>query len=125
MNRGYFGDYDKALENGIQQVERKWHPDGCSTVKATFDHEFGHQLDDWLGVGKQKSIQALFDSRSTEGLTAELSEYAWNNHNSNRYSEMIAEAWSEYCNNPTPRPIAVEVGETIERLYVEWAKKNS
>lgn len=37
---------------------------------------------------------------------------------------MIAEAWSEYCNNPTQRLLAVEVGETIERLYVEWAKRN-
>ena len=72
----------------------------------------------------QKNIQDLFDSRTVSELTNDLSEYAWNNQNKNRYSEMIAEAWSEYCNNPAPRPIAVEVGETIERLYVEWARKN-
>ena len=36
----------------------------CSTIKATFDHEFGHQLDDWLKVSKQKNIQDLFDSLS-------------------------------------------------------------
>ena len=80
--------------------------------------------DDWLKVSKQKNIQDLFDSRTVSELTNDLSEYAWNNQNKNRYSEMIAEAWSEYCNNPAPRPIAVEVGETIERLYVEWARKN-
>lgn len=124
MNKGYFGNYDTALASGIRQVERKWHPVGCSTVKATFDHEFGHQLDDWLGVGKQKNVQDLFNSRTVIELTNELSEYAWNNKNARNYSEMIAEAWSEYCNNPEPRPIAVEVGETIERLYVEWARKN-
>ncbi|CAK7009129.1 MAG: hypothetical protein ENTB_01391 [Enterocloster aldenensis] len=124
MNKGYFGNFDTALQSGVKQVERQWHPVGCSTVKATFDHEFGHQLDDWLGVGKQKNIQDLFNSRTASELTNDLSEYAWNNKNRNRYSEMIAEAWSEYCNNPTPRPIAVEVGETIERLYVEWARKN-
>lgn len=124
MNKGYFGNYDKALQSGTNQVKRQWHPTGCSTVKATFDHEFGHQLDDWLGVGKQKNIQDLFNSRTRSELTNDLSEYAWNNENKNQYSEMIAEAWSEYCNNPTPRPIAVEVGKTIERLYVEWARKN-
>ncbi len=124
LNKGYFGDYDKALQSGIKQVERKWHPVGCSTVKATFDHEFGHQLDDWLGVSKQKNIQELFNGRTASELTKDLSEYAWNNGNRNKYSEMIAEAWSEYCNNPSPRPLAVEVGETIERLYVEWAKRN-
>lgn len=124
LNKGYFGDYDKALQSGVNQVERQWHPVGCSTVKATFDHEFGHQLDDWLGVSEQKNIQELFKNRTVSELTNDLSEYAWNNSNRNIYSEMIAEAWSEYCNNPTPRPLAVEVGETIERLYVEWARKN-
>lgn len=124
MNKGFYNDYDKALKSGLQQVETKWHPEGCFTVKATFDHEFAHQLDDWLKIGEEKNIQALFDMRTTTQLTEELSEYAWNNQNPNRYSEMIAEAWSEYCNNPTPRSIAVEVGETIERTYVEWAKKN-
>ncbi len=124
LNKGYFSNYDKALQSGARQVESQWHPVGCSTVKATFDHEFGHQLDDWLGVGKQKNIRDLFDSRTTSELTNDLCEYAWNNTNKSRYSEMIAEAWAEYCNNPTPRPLAVEIGETIERLYVEWAKKN-
>lgn len=124
LNKGYFGDYEKAMQSGVRQVERQWHPVGCSTVKATFDHEFGHQLDDWLGVSKQKNIQDLFNSRTVSELTNDLSEYAWNNGDRSRYSEMIAEAWSEYCNNPAPRPIAVEVGETIERLYVEWARKN-
>ena len=124
LNRGFYADFESASKSMIRQVEIKWHPDSCSTVKSVFDHEFGHQLDDWLGVGKQKNIQALFDSRTRDQIKDELSEYAWNNHNSNRYSEMIAEGWSEYCNNPNPRPIAMEIGETIERLYVEWAKTN-
>lgn len=124
LNRGFYADFESASKSMIHQVEIKWHPDTCSTVKSVFDHEFGHQLDDWLGVGKQKNIQALFDSRTRDQIKDELSEYAWNNHNSNRYSEMIAEGWSEYCNNPNPRPMAMEIGETIERLYVEWAKTN-
>ncbi len=33
------------------------------------------------------------------------------------HSEMIAEAWAEYCNNPNPREIAKVVGRTIEEEY--------
>ncbi|MEG0614272.1 MAG: hypothetical protein RR540_00840 [Oscillospiraceae bacterium] len=32
-------------------------------------------------------------------------------------SEMIAEAWAEYCNNPQPREIAKTIGEAIEAEY--------
>jgi len=124
MNRGFFGNYDTAATSMVHQVEVAWHPEGCSTVKSIFDHEFGHQLDDWLKVGEQPNIQALFDSRTKEEITRGLSEYAWHNGNRNRYSEMIAEGWSEFCNSADPRPMAREIGETIERLYVEWAKKN-
>lgn len=124
MNKGFFGNYDTAATSMVHQVEIAWHPEACSTVKSIFDHEFGHQLDDWLKVGEQPNIKALFDSRTREEITRGLSEYAWHNSNRNRYSEMIAEGWSEFCNNPNPRPMAREIGETIERLYIEWAKKN-
>ncbi len=124
LNRGFYADFEAASKSMLYQVEIRWHPDSCSTVKSVFDHEFGHQLDSWLGVHKQKNIQNLFHSRTKEQIKDDLSEYAWNNKNSNLYSEMIAEGWSEYCNNPNPRPMAIEIGETIERLYIEWAKKN-
>lgn len=124
MNRGFFKSFDEAIKSKEYQVSIKWKPIGTATIKGTFDHEFGHQLDHWLGVGKQSNIQKLFDSRSQDKITDDLSEYAWNNGNSDRYSEMIAEGWTEYCNNPEPRPMATEIGKTIERLYEEWKKKN-
>lgn len=122
MNKGFFGNYDTAASSMVHQVKIAWHPVACSSVKSIFDHEFGHQLDDWLKVGEQPNIQALFDSRTQEEITRDLSEYSWNNHNGNRYSEMIAEGWSEFCNNSSPRPMALEIGETVERLYIEWSK---
>lgn len=125
MNRGFFKSFDEAVKSKEYQVSIKWKPKGTATIKGTFDHEFGHQLDHWLGVGKQSNIQKLFDSRSQDKITDDLSEYAWNNGNSDRYSEMIAEGWTEYCNNPEPRPMATEIGKTIERLYEEWKKKNT
>lgn len=124
MNKGFFGNFDEAIENKEYQVSVKWKPQGTATIKGTFDHEFGHQLDAWLGIGKQDNIQKLYDSRTRDQIKEDLSEYSWNNGNRNRYSEMIAEGWTEYCNNPNPRPMAREIGETIERLYGEWKEKN-
>ena len=45
MNAKYFKDYDKVIEISRQQIETKNSPIGCDTVKATFDHEFGHKID--------------------------------------------------------------------------------
>jgi SPP1 gp7 family putative phage head morphogenesis protein len=116
---------NKLLDSLKSDVVRKFHPVGCDTVKAVLDHEIGHQLDSMLQLSSKDSIQKLFNSRTYDQITNELSKYAWSNDNPNKYGEFIAEAWSEYCNNPSPRPIAKEIGETIEREYIEWKKKNS
>ena len=78
-------------------------------------------------------IQALFESRveiingveDYSRITEELSRYAWQNDNPNRYAEFIAEAWAEYCNNPSPREIAQSVGEIVEREYAKrfWGRQ--
>lgn len=52
-----------------------------------------------------KGKQHIVDSLSTYGHKNE--------------AEFIAEAWSEYLNNETPRPIAVAVGNLVKRLYDE------
>ena len=103
-----------------EDVAIRYHPAGCDTIRYVVDHELGHQLDDLLGLRDLPEIQELFDSRTKEELTEALSQYAWENSNQNRYAEMIAEAWAEYCNNPTPREIAQKVGTVVER---EYAKK--
>lgn len=118
-------DIAKLLENLRTDVAGKFHPTGCDTVKSVLDHEMGHQLDKMLKLSSKENIQKLFDVRTNDQITEELSKYAWKNNNPNRYSEFIAEAWAEYCNNPNPRPIAKEIGETIEREYAAWKKTNS
>lgn len=105
------------IESLLDDVKGKFHPVGCDTIRSVLDHEIGHQLDDLLGIRNMDEIQNLFNSRSHDELTDALSRYAWKNDNRNRYSEMIAEAWSEYCNNPQPREIAKTIGETIEAEY--------
>ncbi|MDF2873339.1 MAG: hypothetical protein K0R22_22 [Sporomusa sp.] len=118
-------DITKLLESLKADVAGKFHPIGCDTVKSVLDHEMGHQLDKMLKLSSKENIQKLFDARTNDQITEELSKYAWKNNNPNRYSEFIAEAWAEYCNNPNPRSIAKEIGETIEREYAAWKKMNS
>lgn len=109
----------EALQN---DVSKKWHPEGCSSIRSVLDHEVGHQLDSLLGISNLSEIKSLFDSRSQAQITEGLSTYAWNNQNANKYGEMIAEAWAEYCNNPEPREIAKTVGSRIILEYSEYEK---
>jgi hypothetical protein len=68
-------------------------------------------------------IQKVYDSRTRQQITDGLSRYAWDSGNKRRYSEFIAESWSEYCNNPKPREIAQTVGDIIIWRYNEWKKR--
>ena len=105
----------KALD-----VESKFHPVGCGTLKATLDHEVGHQIDSLLDLRKDSVILDLWKGFSKNKATQgdELSWYAGTNIN-----EFIAEAWAEYCNNPNPRPTAKAVGERAEEVYKLWKSK--
>lgn len=117
VNKLWGKDSAAFIESLVDNVNIKFHPVGCDTIRSVLDHEIGHQLDDLLGIRNMDEIQSLFNSRSHDELTDVLSKYSWKNDNKNKYSEMIAEAWSEYCNNPQPREIAKTIGETIEAEY--------
>lgn len=122
VNEIFGKDYDNFVEVLKRNVKSQFHPTGADTVRSVADHEIGHQLDTLLGVRNNKEIQDLFNSMSKDEITENLSRYSWKNSNKNKYGEFIAEGWSEYCNNPNPRPIAKQIGETIERLYKEKFK---
>lgn len=109
-----------------RMVEIKWHPEGCATKKATMDHEFGHAIWYKLGLDKvgkpglnganslgQSPLQSYIAHEMYMGRNSVkngLSEYAATNS-----SEFFAEAYSEYLNNPNPRPIARKVGELLDQ----------
>ena len=112
-----FKTLKSAIDSLKWQVEIKFHPQGGEKVASILDHEIGHQLDDMLGIGKMPEVQKLYDSRTIRDITNDLSRYAWDNDNSDKYSEFIAEAWSEYCNADKPREIAKTIGEIIEKAY--------
>lgn len=118
MNKSYFNDSAKVNSSGKLQEENKWHPIGCNNSKSTFDHEFGHQIDSWLNVREDKEVVDLFAGQSNEDIKNGLSGYACTN-----VGEFVAEAWSEYRNNPEPRKIATKVGKAVEKLWKLWKKE--
>lgn len=105
-------------------VQQKFHPVGCFTIKSTVDHEVAHQLDTMLDLSKNKDIITLYNSLTHTEITNGLSSYAWDNGSSNPIQEFIAEGWAEFNNNPTPRPVAVKIGNTVLEVYQKWTKKN-
>ena len=75
MNSLHFKNYEEVTESLKMQVNGKWHPIGCDTVKAVLDHEFGHQLDSFLGIrNKKEMIEILEENKKEKGKF--LSEYS-------------------------------------------------
>ena len=75
MNSLHFKNYEEVTESLKMQVNGKWHPVGCDTVKAVFDHEFGHQLDSFLEIkNKKEMIEILEENKKENGKF--LSEYS-------------------------------------------------
>lgn len=123
LNSDWGKNSDIWIQELINNVESKFHPTGCDTIRSVLDHEMGHQLNKLLNISEIKKVRNLFDTRNLDELTNDISEYSWNNNNPDLYDEMIAEAWSEYCNNPNPREIAQTVGEIIKDEYNEYMKR--
>jgi len=67
-------------------------------------------LDTLLNLRQDRELIALH--QATANIKEELSEYAQSN-----IAEFIAEAWAEYRNNPSPRPIAQSIAELIRQRY--------
>ena len=107
----------KFLDSIKEDVVFKFHPQGCDTIRSILDHEIGHQIDDMLDLWDNVEIAKLYRSLTPGEMTNNLSRYAWDNSNPIKEREFVAEAWSEYVNNPEPREIARKVGKIIEEEY--------
>ena len=118
LNSNYYNNYDNVIAERKRQVDNGWKPVGCDTLKSIFDHEFGHQIDKLLNISKSDNVRKFYEQNKTE-IQNGLSRYA-----TNQREEFIAEAWSEYNNNPKPRKISKMIGRFIERKWEEWKKKN-
>ena len=104
----------------------KWHPEGSDSIAAYVDHEIGHALDvlagdgtrAYYGITQRQLMHKLYDQHARAGtMESALSRYALKKYDwSNNPLEMLAEAWSEYLNNPAPRALAREIGEEIIKI---------
>ena len=103
-------DYAAMLKQVEWDVSVGWHPQGTATIRAIFDHEFGHQLDFALGLRNNKDVQQVYFGKTRTERAVGLSEYG-----SKSLEEYIAEAYSEYVNAETPRDMATEIGAIIDR----------
>lgn len=97
-----------------------FHPEGATSLKATCDHEFGHQIERYIKLhggdnsAAYNALQSYHRSLSREDIKNGLSGYALTN-----LAEFIAEGFSEYKNNPNPRPIAQKIGALLTQAYKE------
>lgn len=115
INETYGSNYEHFISVKKHEVNIGHKPIGCDTVKATIDHELGHQIDNFLDANRDKVIKDEFDDfmlMTPERQRNELSVYSAKN-----IKEFIAECWSEYRNNPECRPIAKKVSERINQIY--------
>jgi SPP1 gp7 family putative phage head morphogenesis protein len=118
---------EKLSEALKRDVNAKFHPVNCDTLKAVFDHEFGHKVDALLGLHVDADFRRIFHeavSRGEQHVTDNLSGYAYSTRLMGKRDytpekEFIAEAWSEYLNNPAPREIATAIGKLIEKKREE------
>lgn len=127
-----WGRGGKLKKSNAYDVSVRWHPEGCDTVKATVDHELGHQIDALVGGREDPEIVAYFrgicseDPLSTK-QTEMLSGYGGYSPNVQTewkaIGEFIAESWSEYRNNPHPREVATTVSERLIELYKTKKRK--
>lgn len=115
INESYGSDYKSFTEVKVNEVRIGHKPVGCETVKATIDHELGHQIANKLNACNDATIKEIYNRFSNlsgiEQANA-LSTYAAKN-----IGEFVAECWSEYSNNPQCRKVAALVSKRLIDLY--------
>lgn len=118
VNEKWGKDITKLNASLQNDVAKQHHPEGTASIKATMDHEFGHQLDDLLSLNKDPDV--IKEWTALHGrMKNEVSQYAAKN-----ISEFIAEAWAEYRNNPSPRPVAAKIGGILLNRYQAFVNSN-
>lgn len=117
--------YESTLKKMREQEEAKILSVGGGTFKGLIDHEIGHHIDRRLGINqKNKTIQSLFNKYHVdkEWIDLPTGGWQWNNakmtfalsgYANTNIKEFIAEAWTEYRNNPKPREVSKRVGNEI------------
>ncbi len=114
-----------------ERTNYMFHPVGTHSVRGVISHEIGHMMDYRFKISSDTRIRELFTRYALgtisgpntneylpytvnpvpEKMMRALSSYANTN-----IREFVAEAWSEYRNNPSPRPLAKQVGDIMVEI---------
>lgn len=126
LNQKHFSEKNLATTKesmaSAASEKTKWHPEGAGTPKGTYDHEVGHQLDHLLGISEDPEFLLYINQLEDNDIIENLSRYAAPTKGrpiSQDHAEFIAEAWSEYRNNPNPRKHATFIGKLVLKRYSE------
>ena len=115
VNSHYASDNKLFTNAKIHEVATRHKPVGCDTPRATMDHELGHEIDNLLGACNDTEINKWYNELIQSGdAEAKLSGYSATN-----VKEFIAESYSEYRNNPSPREYASKVYGRLKELYAQ------
>lgn len=108
-------------ENLSRSSQAGWHPEKCNTLKSVVDHEFGHAIEYHVseksrtrGSKSYEDLKDYYRGLSATDIKEGLSRYAVTN-----FKEFVAEGYSEYKNNPNPRPISQKIGKLLTQSYQE------
>lgn len=106
------------LENLAYGEQSGHSPKGCNSIKYVMDHEIGHLLDDLLKIDGCYAYSKILRKYDKEFVRDNLSSYCVMD-DAMYAKEVLAEGYAEYCNNPTPREIALAIGQMIDKRYKE------
>lgn len=119
VNNVYAKDYTSFKSKKQANETAKWSPIGCGSPKAVADHELGHEIDNLLGASNDSIINDLYSNMMKDNKAEDvLSGYSRKN-----VKEFIAEAYSEYRNNPNPREISRSVYNRLIELRNQKSSK--
>lgn len=120
LNSSWYDDLPKLEKSYANDVMSEWHPQGTN-YNSIITHELGHGLlgyiQSHLGVSgkaiRSKVLKKL--GLHIKDINTHLSRYP--NNSRDPVHEFFAEAFAEYMDSPNPRPLAVEFGKEIERIF--------
>ncbi|MGM9970524.1 MAG: hypothetical protein ACI35S_09045 [Anaeroplasma sp.] len=104
------------LKNLEYSEKSGFNPKSCKTIKSVIDHEIGHLLDYILNISDSYDLKKIIKQYTIEQIGTGLSKYCIVD-NIIHEKEVLAEAYSEYCNALIPRPISKSIGLLITQKY--------
>jgi hypothetical protein len=112
VNKKWGSALDEFKASLLRNVDTKYHPIGCDSIRSVVDHELGHQIDDLLRLHLDAAVIAAYKEARALGITEKVSAYANKN-----IKEFIAECWAESLNNASPRAFATRIAGIIRQRY--------